>query len=280
MKSDSTVLRSKFARRIVALLVIAALIPIAVTAVAVAQLRRTRRRSAGLRRFFVPATAVALLVVALLSIRGVRRMLSPLEKLIDGTRRAGNQDFSARLGDDELGELATSFNSMASRLGRQFSALVTLAEIDDAILSRHELDRVVDTAVLRMREIVPADVVGIAIVDRNAPEKMRVVARDQAGNGPLEHAFTSHTAADAAALATQPDGRWIERAHDASSVSRADGEAGRLVDAGAPDRFAERVRRRRHARLQRRSRADRRRARAREDARRPRRRGLRDGGKG
>ncbi len=33
MKSDSTVLRSKFARRIVALLVIAALIPIAVTAV-------------------------------------------------------------------------------------------------------------------------------------------------------------------------------------------------------------------------------------------------------
>ncbi len=213
MKNDSTVFRSKFARRIVALLVVAALIPIAVTAV-LSLIPAHEASLGGLTKVLLPATAVALLVVALLSIRGIRRMLSPLELLIDGTRRAGNQDFSARLGDDELGELATSFNSMASRLGSQFSALVTLADIDDAILSRHELDRVVDTAVLRMREIVPADLVGIAIVDRNAPEKMRVVTRDQANNGALEHAFTSHAAEDTAALTMNADGHWIDRAHE------------------------------------------------------------------
>jgi diguanylate cyclase (GGDEF)-like protein len=213
MKSDSTLLRSKFARRIVALLVIAALIPIAVTAVL--SLSPAHEASLGaLTKVLLPVTVVALLVVALLSIRGVRRMLSPLEMLIDGTRRAGNQDFSARLGDDELGELATSFNSMASRLGSQFSALVTLADIDDAILSRHELDRVVDTAVLRMREIVPADLVSIAIVDRSAPDRMRVVTRDQANNGPLDHVCTTHAAEDTAALTAHADGLWIDRAQE------------------------------------------------------------------
>ncbi|HVN35376.1 MAG TPA: EAL domain-containing protein [Casimicrobiaceae bacterium] len=211
MKNESTVLRSKFARRIVALLVIAALIPIAVTAAL--SLSPGHDRSA-LTKVLLPVTVVALLVVALLSIRGVRRMLRPLEMLIEGTRRAGNQDFSARLGDEELGELATSFNSMASRLGSQFSTLVTLADIDDAILSRHELDRIVDTAVLRMREIVPADFVSMAIVDRSAPETMRVVTRAQAGDEALERVCTMHAAADTAAIAAHADGVWIERGRD------------------------------------------------------------------
>src|SRR5262249_42494865 len=157
-------------------------------------------------KILLPATVLALLIVALVSIRGVRRMLDPLEMLIDGTRRAGNQDFSARIGDEELGELATSFNSMASRLGSQFSALVSLADIDDAILSRHELARVVDTAVLRMREIVPADLASIAIIDPSAPDTMRVVTRDQAANGSLEHECTAHVASDIAALAAHGDG--------------------------------------------------------------------------
>jgi diguanylate cyclase (GGDEF)-like protein len=213
MKNDSTVLRSKFARRIVALLAIAALIPIAITAVL--SLSPAHDPSQGaLAKVLVAVTAVALLVVALLSIRGVRRMLSPLEMLIEGTRRAGNQDFSARLGADELGELATSFNSMATRLGSQFSTLVTLADIDDAILSRHELDRIVDTAVLRMREIVPADLVSIAILDRNAPGTMRVCTRDQASGDALEHVCTAHAAADTAGLAAHPGGLEIDHARD------------------------------------------------------------------
>ncbi len=210
MNNESTVLRSKFARRIVALLVLAALIPIAM--MAMLALSPSQEASFGaLTKVLLPATIVALLVVALLSIRGVRRLLGPLEMLIEGTRRAGNQDFSARIGDDELGELATSFNSMASRLGSQFSTLTTLADIDDAILSRHELARVVDTAVLRMREIIAVDLVSIAIIDRGAPDTMRVVTRDQAANGALEHAFTAYATSDTAALAGHVDGMWIDR---------------------------------------------------------------------
>ena len=120
------------------LLIVAALIPIGVTVVL--SFGSGHDTSSGTwMRVFLPVTAIALLWVALLSVRQVRRILDPLEKLIDGTRRAGNQDFSTRVDvsvDNEFGELATSFNSMASRLGSQFTALTTLADIDDAILSR------------------------------------------------------------------------------------------------------------------------------------------------
>ncbi len=87
--------------------------------------------------------------------------------------------------DDEFGELASSFNSMAARLGSQFTALLTLADIDQAILSRLDLDHVIETVVTRMRDIVPADFVSIAIVDRNAPEMLcitRIEVRTKASS--------------------------------------------------------------------------------------------------
>jgi len=164
---------------------------------------------------FFPVTGLAVLVVALLSVTQVRRTLVPLEKLIDGTRRAGNRDFSTRVdvtADDEFGELATSFNSMAARLGSQFTALLTLADIDQAILSRLDLDRVIETVVLRMRDIVPADFVSIAIVDRNAPAMLRVYARDQQSSGGLELERCACAAEDTAVLLAHPDGLWLERA--------------------------------------------------------------------
>ena len=144
---------------------------------------------AAFKAIFVPVVALALLIAALLSVTQVRRTLGPLEKLIEGTRRAGEQDFSTRVAvssDDEFGELATVFNSMASRLGGQFKALLTLADIDHAILSRLDLDRVIETVVMRMRDIVPADYVSIAIVDRNAPAMVRIYTRDQRNDGRLD----------------------------------------------------------------------------------------------
>ena len=68
---------------------------------------------------------------------------------------------------------------MAARLGGEFTALLTLADIDHAILSRLDLDRVIETVVMRMREVVPADYVSVAIVDRNAPAMVRDLYGDQ-----------------------------------------------------------------------------------------------------
>jgi diguanylate cyclase (GGDEF)-like protein len=169
---------------------------------------------AAFRAIFFPVTGLALLVVALLSVAQVRRTLGPLEKLIDGTRRAGDRDFSARVSvptDDEFGELASSFNSMAERLGRQFTALLTLSDIDHAILSRLDLDRVIETVVVRMRDIVPADFVSIAIVDRNAPAMLRVYTRDQGVADGLALERCACSTGDTAELLAHPDGLWLDR---------------------------------------------------------------------
>jgi len=68
----------------------------------------------------------------------------PLEKLQEGTRRIAEQDFNSPViikSGDEFEELAASFNSMASRLGKQFNTLITLNEIDRAILSSLETEK-------------------------------------------------------------------------------------------------------------------------------------------
>jgi len=170
---------------------------------------------AAFKATFFPVTGLALLVVALLSITQVRRTLGPLEGLIEGTRRAADRDFSARVdasSDDEFGELASSFNSMAARLGSQFTALLTLSDIDQAILSRLDLDRVIETVVTRRRDIVPADFVSIAIVDRNAPEMLRIYTRDQGTGNGLQLERCACSTDDVSVLLAYPDGLWLDGA--------------------------------------------------------------------
>jgi HAMP domain-containing protein len=68
----------------------------------------------------------------------VRRMMDPLEQLTEGTRRISRRDHSARVSvesNNEFGELAASFNEMASRIGRQFDQLAAGREIDQAVLN-------------------------------------------------------------------------------------------------------------------------------------------------
>jgi class 3 adenylate cyclase/uncharacterized membrane protein affecting hemolysin expression len=63
-------------------------------------------------------TAIVSLGMILATFLMLRRNLRPLAKVIDGTRRIAEGDFSTRLkvrGRDEIGELAMAFNGMAAR---------------------------------------------------------------------------------------------------------------------------------------------------------------------
>jgi len=98
---------------------------------------------------------------------------------------------------------------MAARLGGEFTALTTLADIDQAILSRLDLDRVIETVVMRMREVVPADYVSVAIVDRNAPAMVRIYTCDQS-HGMLELERCVFSRGDTEVLLAYPDGLWLD----------------------------------------------------------------------
>ena len=170
---------------------------------------------AGLESLLFAITGIAMLMVVVVSLTQVSGILRPLDALREVVRRVTEKDFSARVdaaGNRDLAALAQSFNTMAARLGGEFTALMTLADIDQAILSRLDLDRVIETVVMRMREVVPADYVSVAIVDRNAPAMVRIYTRDQSREGGLELERCAFSRSDTEVLLAYPDGLWLDGA--------------------------------------------------------------------
>ena len=124
------------------------------------------------RNWFVWITVMSIWVVALVSLVQIRRNLVPLEALREGTRRIAAKEFDARVtvtSGDEFQDLAESFNGMAGRLGKQFSALTTINEIDKAVLSKLHTNDVVDTALDSIRQLVACDEVCVGVDSGERP---------------------------------------------------------------------------------------------------------------
>lgn len=122
-----------------------------------------------------------LFFVWLLSSNVIRRSLVPLERLKEGTERIARKEFSSRVivkSRDEFEEVAESFNSMASQLGRHFKTLTTVAEIDRAVLSVLDKEKIVDTVLNRMREVFPCNAVSVTMIDSKSAERAQTYLRD------------------------------------------------------------------------------------------------------
>jgi PAS domain S-box-containing protein len=81
-------------------------------------------------------------IILLVSIRFIRKSLTPLEKLQEGTRYIQAGDFSRTVtlqSGDEFEDLATSFNLMTRRLARTFGELSVMAEVSQLAISRPEV---------------------------------------------------------------------------------------------------------------------------------------------
>ncbi len=118
------------------------------------------------RSTFPLVALLAFWVVALLSSIQIRRTLVPLEKLQEGTRLLGAQRFDTRVdvqSKDEFQDLATSFNAMAGQLGKQFEALKTINEIDQAILSSLHRDGIVDAVLDRLPSLLGCECCGVVL---------------------------------------------------------------------------------------------------------------------
>ncbi len=116
---------------------------------------------------FLAIVAACTLAVLVLSVSQIRRSLVPLVQLQDGTRRIALQDFDWRVAvtsRDEFAELAHSFNAMAVRLGRQFKALATAADIDRAVLGAMDASTIVDAVLSRIRDVYPCDTAGVILL--------------------------------------------------------------------------------------------------------------------
>lgn len=128
------------------------------------------------KKIFPLVILLSFWVVLLLTVIQIRRTMDPLEKLKDGTQRIALRDFESRVtvtSGDEFEELGESFNDMARQLGRQFNALTTMAEIDRAILSALDTEKIVGTVITRMQESFSYDSVSITLLDSKGKNRAR-----------------------------------------------------------------------------------------------------------
>ena len=160
---------------------------------------------------FWGSVLLSVLLVSLLSLTQIRRILVPLERLIEGTRRLGSEDFSAKVAvssGDEFGELAGAFNAMAERLGRQFETLTTLSKIDRAILSELDMDRIVDDVLRRLHGNFKAGCAAILVIDPDSANNVRVHALADGGTPlPLQRCNLTDDARES--LRAIPKGAWM-----------------------------------------------------------------------
>jgi putative nucleotidyltransferase with HDIG domain len=141
---------------------------------------------ANFRRTFPLAILLMFWVVFLLSNVQIRRSMDPLIKLQEGTRRIARKDFDTPVAvksGDEFEDLAASFNNMSRRLGRQFNALTAINEIDRAVLSALDTEKIIDTVLLRTRDVLACDGVVVSLTSaEGADAPWKLVALDTAQN--------------------------------------------------------------------------------------------------
>lgn len=106
----------------------------------------------------------SLLFVALLSLIQIRRTMVPLEKLLKSTRNISKGDFTPVQvsQNNEFGELADSFNMMSGHIKQQLETLQALADIDQEIVSKLNVDLLLKKVIKRINQILPNEAIGIA----------------------------------------------------------------------------------------------------------------------
>jgi diguanylate cyclase (GGDEF)-like protein len=153
-------------------------------------------------------TSLTLLLVTFLTVLQIRRRLVPLERLQAGTRALAQGDFAARVGiesDDELGELAGSFNAMAARLDGQFRSLERVIEIDRAVLGAPDEESLARLFLEPIQRLYPCRFALLALLEGDG--SARVFACD--GEGTRRVAAERLSASEREALLARSEAETI-----------------------------------------------------------------------
>lgn len=119
----------------------------------------------------IPLLILSILVVALISINQISKILIPLEKLSLLTRKIAKRDFSEIVkfkSGDEFQQLGESFNFMSSQLSKQFTVMTAMSNLDRAILTTMNIDKVVDTIFKNLKEYLEYSYASVIIFDNQS----------------------------------------------------------------------------------------------------------------
>lgn len=126
---------------------------------------------------YVGITILSLLTVALLSLIEIRKTMVPLESLIDGTRKvtAGNFTQVKVSGKSEFSELADAFNQMSADIKSQLDTLRALSTIDREMVSKLDVDHLVNQVMNRIKQLKPEVIISITRLVEQSDNEMQCI---------------------------------------------------------------------------------------------------------
>lgn len=130
-------------------------------------------------RVFIPALAMVVILVGILSFSAIGESLTPLQRLTTAVKQitAGNLEARLRIrSNDEFEWLGNEFNEMASKLDRQISTLKAMSEIDQQILSGAKFEQVSECVLEHLLEITGFDAAAVLARDDDTPHWARMIS--------------------------------------------------------------------------------------------------------
>lgn len=137
------------------------------------------RSGADFRRVFIPAIILVLILVVVLTFNLVSRSLVPLQHLTIAARQIAGGNLASRVRvrtGDEFEWLADAFNNMASRLGRQISALEAMSGIDRMILSGTKFEDVAEDVVGHLLNLTRCNAAAVIARDVDSSNKGKMIS--------------------------------------------------------------------------------------------------------
>jgi putative nucleotidyltransferase with HDIG domain len=124
------------------------------------------------RMIFLSILAMSFVIVIFLTNRAIGKSLTPIDALMHGASQVANGTFSHRVvvkSRDEFQDLATSFNLMTHELDTQFNALIARSDLDSAVLSVLDIDRIISASLGYISSFFPHSTTAISIVEAEEP---------------------------------------------------------------------------------------------------------------
>ncbi|MDX1915738.1 MAG: EAL domain-containing protein [Methylophilus sp.] len=122
---------------------------------------------------YIGVASLSLLIAGLISLRRIRKTMVPLEQLINGASKVANGDYSLVKVDDssEFSELADAFNHMSSSIQQKISTLESLSLIDREIVSKLDVEKLIDQIITRMQQLKPDAAFYLFRIDEKTSEE-------------------------------------------------------------------------------------------------------------
>jgi diguanylate cyclase (GGDEF)-like protein len=212
MTSGGPTLASPIGRRMLRLIVPAALSPVVIAAAAIYPYLAPHRDPAPQHGLWLPSLVlIATLVMAAWAVRHIHRLTAGLNHLLAALRGIGVRPTPPLLPPEhgaEMPELARAFNDMARNLAVGHATQGILSHIDRTILTTLDIEEIARSVMRCLRRLTGAEVAAVGLYETASADALTVYVMRGRSRDPLERLDVPAERGLLAGMPAQPVARW------------------------------------------------------------------------